>query len=112
MMTLQRLTEHLIAAFFSIQASRTFDSSALVTLGCLNAVADSLIRKIAMKEPSVVSCHLQGRTLTGRQLGHTGFGLSIDAFVKQVFILQIRSFSFFKADFRVKHLNCMHQNYV
>jgi hypothetical protein len=84
MITLQRLTEHLISAFFSIQAARSFDSSTIVTLGCIAAISDAVMRKVAITHPSEVSCHLIGRNSDGRQLGHTGFGVSINCFIKQV----------------------------
>ena len=71
---LQRITEHFAAAALSIQLSRPFDAVCIVVTGCLAAVADSIVRKRAIDQPAEVSCHLSGKTIAGRQLGHPGYG--------------------------------------
>lgn len=82
--TLQRVTEHFVAAAMSIQQSRPFDGVCIVVTGCLSALADALIRKITTDEPSEACSHLMGRTISGRQLGYPGFGISISSFATQV----------------------------
>jgi hypothetical protein len=84
LLTLQRLSEHFAAAFFSIQQSRPFDAVGIVVTGCMSAVADAIMRKIAIDEPSEVCSHLMGRTVDGRQLGLPGFGISVGTFATQV----------------------------
>lgn len=55
MATLQRLIEHFAAAAMSIQQSRPFDAVCIVVPGCICAIGDAIMRKIAVDEPSAVS---------------------------------------------------------
>lgn len=82
-MTLQRISEHFVAAAMSIQQSRSLDGVCLIVSGCLAALSDALIRQLATDEPSEMCSHLLGRTLSGRQLGHPGFGISVGSFATQ-----------------------------
>ncbi len=84
LITLQRLTEQFAAAALSIQQSRPFDAVCIVVPGCIAALADSIIRKLAIDEPSELCSHLMGRTIAGVQLGHPGFGISVGSFATQV----------------------------
>lgn len=68
----------------SIQQSRPFDAVCIIVPGCICAIADAIMRKIATDEPSAVCCHLMGRTVDGRQLGLSGFGISVGSFATQV----------------------------
>jgi hypothetical protein len=54
LITLQRLIEHFSAAAMSIQQSRPFDGVCIVVPGCICAIADALVRRIATDEPSEV----------------------------------------------------------
>jgi hypothetical protein len=54
LITLQRIIEHFGAAAMSIQQSRPFDAVCIVVPGCITAIADSIMRKLAIDEPSVV----------------------------------------------------------
>ena len=69
MHTLHRLIEHFSAAALSIQQSRSFDAVCIVVPGCIAAIADAVMRKLASNEPSEICSHLMGRTVDGRQLG-------------------------------------------
>lgn len=91
LLTLQRLTEHFVAAFFSIQQSRSFDSVGIIVAGCITAVADAVIRKIAIDEPSEICSHLMGKTVDGRQLGLPGFGISVGTFATQSETIEIHT---------------------
>lgn len=91
MLTLQRISEHFAAAVFSIQQSRPFDAVCLITSGCICALSDAIMRKIAIDEPSEACCHLMGRTITGRQLGHPGYGISVGSFATQSETLEIHT---------------------
>ena len=84
LLTLQRLTEQFAAAAMSIQQSRPFDAVCIIVPGCIAAVADAVIRKLAIDEPSEMCSHLLGQTIAGVQLGHPGFGLSVGSFATQV----------------------------
>ena len=81
--TIQRLAEHFAAAALSIMQSRSFDGVCIVVTGCIAAIADAVIRKIATDEPSEACSHLMGKTVSGRQLGHPGFGISVSTFATQ-----------------------------
>ena len=43
MLTLQRLTEHFTAAFFSTQQSRPLDAVGIITVGAIAAIAGECI---------------------------------------------------------------------
>ena len=75
----------------SIQQSRSFDGVCIIVVGCITAIADAIIRKIAIDQPSLVCCHLMGRTIDGRQLGRPGFGISISSFETQCDTIEIHS---------------------
>lgn len=83
MEVIQRIAEHFGAAAFSIQQSRPFDGVCIVVSGCLAALADAIVRKLAIDEPAEASSHLSGKTVSGRQLGHPGYGISISTFATQ-----------------------------
>jgi len=83
LITLQRIAEHFASAAMSIQQSRPFDSVCITVSGCIAAIADAIMRKVATDEPSEMCTHLSGRTATGRQLGHPGFGIGIGNFATQ-----------------------------
>jgi hypothetical protein len=88
---LQRITEHFASSALSIQQSRAFDAKCIIVTGCLTAVADAIVRRIAIDEPSAACSHLSGRTVTGRQMGTPGFGLSVANFATQSETLEIYS---------------------
>jgi hypothetical protein len=58
MLTLQRLSEHFAASAMSIQQSRPFDAVCIIVPGCICAISDAIMRKIAIDEPSVVRLNL------------------------------------------------------
>lgn len=91
LLTLQRITEHFTAACLSIQQSRPFDAVCIIVTGCLTALADAIMRKIAIDEPSEACSHLMGKTKDGRQLGHSGFGISFGSFASQSDTLEIHN---------------------
>eukprot|EP01038_Epipyxis_sp_PR26KG_P004031 gene4031-5768_t len=91
LITLQRITEHFAAAAMSINQSRPFDAVCIIVSGCLAALSDAIIRKIATDEPSEMCSHLMGKTITGRQLGHPGYGISVGTFATQSETLEIHS---------------------
>jgi len=76
--------EHFVAAYFSMHQSRPLDAVGIITTGCIAAISDALMRKLAVDEPSEVCAHLTGRRADGRQLGLTGFGISVSSFATQV----------------------------
>lgn len=82
-MTIQSLTEEYTAACLSMAQTRAYDGIRLIVLGCMSAVADCIMRKSAIDNPSEASAHLLGRTIDGKQLGHPGFGISVDTFELQ-----------------------------
>lgn len=84
LLTLQRLIEHFTAAAMSIQQSRSFDGVCIIVPGCIAALADAIIRQVAVDEPSEASAQLSGKTVQGRQLGVPGFGISIGSYATQV----------------------------
>lgn len=87
--SIHRLAEHFAASAFSIMQSRSFDGVCIVVLGCIAAVSDAIIRKMATDEPSEACSHLMGRTVNGRQLGHPGFGLSVGTFATQTETIEV-----------------------
>ena len=60
MQILQRLAEHLTAAALSIKQSKEVDAVAIVVAGCICAVADSIMRRRAVDQPSEACSHLMG----------------------------------------------------
>lgn len=52
---LQRLSEHFIAAAMSICQDRAFDAVCVTVLGCMAALADCVVRKLAYDHPSEVN---------------------------------------------------------
>lgn len=91
LLSLQRITEHFVAAVLSIQQARPFDAVCIIVTGCLCALSDAIMRKIAIDEPSEACSHLMGRTADGRQLGNTGFGISVGTFATQSETLEIHT---------------------
>jgi hypothetical protein len=91
LLTLQRLSEHFVAGAMSLVQTRPFDASCIIVSGCLTALADALVRKIAVDEPSEMCSHLNGRTVSGRQLGHPGFGVSVGTFATQCETLEVHT---------------------
>lgn len=83
MQALQRIAEHFVAAAMSMRANREMDAIAIVVMGCICALADALMRKRALDEPSEACSHLMGQCRDGRQLGMTGFGIGVDSFAAQ-----------------------------
>ena len=83
LLSLQRISQQFAAAAMSIQQSRSFDAVCIITSGCLAALSDAIIRKLATDQPSEVCSHLMGKTIFNRQLGHPGFGISISTFATQ-----------------------------
>lgn len=110
LLTLQRLVEHFVSAAMSIQQSRPFDGVCIIVTGAFAALADALIRKIAVDEPSEACSHLMGRTLSGRQLGHPGFGLSVGSFATQVRGQSVALLFVSNPFRRVRPLNCIQQS--
>jgi len=91
LLTLQRLMELLAMAGLSIQQSRSLDAIMIIVSGSIAAIADSIIRKEATDEPSECCTHFLGKTVSGRQLGHSGFGISVGTFATQCETLEIHS---------------------
>lgn len=91
LLCLQRLAEHFMAAAMSLVQSRPFDATCIIVSGCLAALADAIMRQIATDEPSVMCSHLMGRTITGRQLGRPGYGISVGSFATQSETVEIHT---------------------
>ena len=91
MLALQRISEHFVASAMSIQQTRPTDAVCIIVSGAIAAIADAIIRKIAVHEPSEVCSHLMGKTVSGRQLGHPGFGISVGTFASQSETLEIHT---------------------
>lgn len=83
MLVLTRICEHFVASVFSIRQDRPFDSVIIVTMGCITAIADAVMRRRATDLPSEVCSHLLGQTRDGRQLGVPGYGISTSSFATQ-----------------------------
>jgi len=100
--------EHFVAAAFSVQHSRSMDGIRMVVPGCIAAVADAVMRKIATDIPSEVCVHLMGgiraeksddatvsktkkkganRAVSGQK--RKGFGLSTGEMAKQSAIIEV-----------------------
>jgi hypothetical protein len=60
LLTLGRLAETFAAAAMSIQHNRSFDAVCVVVPGCIAAIADAVIRRLATDRPSEVSAVLIG----------------------------------------------------
>jgi thiol-disulfide isomerase/thioredoxin len=91
LLSLQRVTEHFAAAVLSIQQSRPFDAVIIIVHGCLAALSDAIMRKVAIDEPSEACTHLMGRTARNRQLGNAGFGVSVGSFATQCETLEVHT---------------------
>ena len=65
-----------------------------VELKCTELCSDisfQIMRKIAVDEPSEVCAQLSGRTVQGRQLGTTGYGITTSTFATQCETIEIHS---------------------
>ncbi|KAH9261268.1 hypothetical protein BASA81_000972 [Batrachochytrium salamandrivorans] len=89
LLVLQRLVEHFVASVFSIQQDRPFDGVGIVTLGCITALSDAIMRRRAVDLPSEACSHLMGQTRDGRQLGTPGYGLSPATFATQTETIEV-----------------------
>jgi hypothetical protein len=89
LLTIQRLAENFAAAAMSIQQSRPFDAVCIIVPACMSCLSDAIIRKLAVDEPSEFCSHLMGRTTSGIQLGHPGFGISAGSFATQSETIEI-----------------------
>ena len=81
--TLLRLMEHFSASALSMPQSRSFDAVCCIVPACLAAYSDVIMRLTAVDHPSPVCTHLMGKTTSGKQLGHSGYGLSVGSFATQ-----------------------------
>ena len=91
MLTLTRLMEHFGAATMSMHQSRSFDGVCTIIPGCITAIADTVMRRRAYDEPSVICCQLAGQTVDGVQLGIPGFGINISTFASQCETIELHS---------------------
>ena len=62
MLLLQRLVEHFAASVFGVDHTRSLDAVRMVVPACIAAVADCIMRQIAVDLPSEVCIHLSGRS--------------------------------------------------
>lgn len=88
---MKRLSEMFTATALSIVQSRSFDASCIVVHGCIAAIADSVMRKMATDKPSEACAHLMGKNVDDVQLGMPGFGISVGIFAAQSESIQVRS---------------------
>ena len=102
LLTLQRVIEHFVAATMSIQQSKSFDGTCVIVSGCIAAISDAVIRKVATDEPSEICCQLSGRTLQGTQLGVPGFGIAISTFATQCETIELHN-----AELSVARTRCL-----
>lgn len=58
--TLQRIAEHFVAAAASSRPDRARDAASIIVMGCITAVADAVMRRRALDEPSEACSHLMG----------------------------------------------------
>jgi hypothetical protein len=89
LLSLQRIADFFAATTMSLQQTRPLDAVCIVVSGCIAAIADAVIRKIAVDEPSEVCSNLMGCAVNGRQLGHSGYGISVGSFATQSETLEI-----------------------
>ena len=73
--------------------------------------ADSIMRKIAIDEPSEACSHLVGRTAKGRQLGLAGFGISVGSFATQVRVM-FTSLQSYQPYLTHTHYVCIYMTYL
>jgi hypothetical protein len=57
---LHLISRHYAAAALSLNVTRSFDACRILTMACMSAVADSVMRKSATDSPSVFSLHYSG----------------------------------------------------
>ncbi|KAJ1420484.1 hypothetical protein B484DRAFT_433531, partial [Ochromonadaceae sp. CCMP2298] len=63
LLCLQRISEQFVAGAMSLVQTRPFDAVCLIVSGCLAALSDALMRKLAVDEPSVGTFATQSETL-------------------------------------------------
>ena len=74
MLLLQRIIEHFAASIFSIDHTRSLDGVRMVVPACIAAVADCVMRQLAIDIPSEVCMHLRGGTPRGGAASRGGTG--------------------------------------
>ena len=60
MLLLQRIIEHFAASVFTVDHTRSADAVRMVVPACIAAVADVVMRQVAVDIPSEVCIHLRG----------------------------------------------------
>ena len=60
---LSATARHFCACAMSLQVSRSFDATRILTLACMATIADAVLRKEACDVPSTLSLHYSGRAL-------------------------------------------------
>ena len=60
MLLLQRIIEHFASSVFTVDHTRSIDAVRMVVPACIAAIADAIMRQIAVDIPSEVSIHLRG----------------------------------------------------
>ena len=75
------LMRHYVAVSLSIPANRTLDSSRIITIAAMAAIADSLMRKRASDIPSLFCLHFNGAAPQTTAFAQHPFGIDIAALV-------------------------------
>ena len=104
LLSLQRISQQFAAAAMSIQQSRSFDAVCIITSGCLAALSDAIIRKLATDQPSEVCSHLMGKTIFNRQLWQNLITEKL-IFLKIKLNVRKKGFYFLSVWDILKHLN-------
>jgi len=66
----QRIMEHFVASVLSLKNNRPLDAVRIIIPGCITAIADAMMRKVATDDPSELCLYLMG------ERGGTQYGLS------------------------------------
>lgn len=74
------LVTHFAAASMSLRMSRAFDASRILTLACMTAVADAVMRIRATDIASMMSLHFNGSAPPTPRFFLQPFGIDVSAF--------------------------------
>jgi hypothetical protein len=80
---IHHLCTHFAACSMSLRMNRSFDSARILTMACMAAIADSVIRMRASDIPSMLSLHINGAAPQTPEFYFRPFGFDASTFRSQ-----------------------------
>lgn len=87
MILLQRIIEHFASSVFSLDHTAAMDGVRMVVPACIAAIADAVMRTVALDIPSEVSVHLRGSERSRQK----GFAIGAAALARQAAVVPVHT---------------------